>query len=89
MAMLQDQNIGASLFGNDGTSKALKKGEGGLGGRKALNDISISTKPSSLQASKKNNSTSVIFVGKYLKATKNKFSAGSKDNLAKVPDKGG
>ncbi|KAH0704429.1 hypothetical protein KY290_018024 [Solanum tuberosum] len=92
MAMLQDQNInihfdGASLFGKNDTSKALKKG-GGLGGRKALNDISNSAKPSSLQASKKN-SASVISIGKDLNATKNKFIAGTKDNLAKVPDKGG
>ncbi|KAG5617068.1 hypothetical protein H5410_016892 [Solanum commersonii] len=92
MAMLQDQNInihfdGASLFGKNDTSKALKKG-GGLGGRKALNDISNSAKPSSLQASKKN-SASVISIGKDLNATKNKFISGTKDNLAKVPDKGG
>ncbi|KAK4734582.1 hypothetical protein R3W88_008843 [Solanum pinnatisectum] len=92
MAMLQDQNInihfdGASLFGKNDTSKALKKG-GGLGGRKALNDISNSAKPSSLQASKKN-STSVISIGKDLNATKNKVIAGTTDNLAKVPDKGG
>uniref|UniRef100_A0A0V0IFW2 Putative ovule protein n=1 Tax=Solanum chacoense TaxID=4108 RepID=A0A0V0IFW2_SOLCH len=78
---------GASLFGKNDTSKALKKG-GGLGGRKALNDISNSAKPSSLQASKKN-SASVISIGKDLNATKNKFIAGTKDNLAKVPDKGG
>lgn len=94
MATLQDQNIsihfdGASLFGKNDASKTLKKGVGGLGGRKALNDISNSAKPSSLQASKKNYSTSVISIGKDLNATKNKFSAGTKDNLAKVPDKGG
>ncbi|KAM3381967.1 hypothetical protein P3S68_007540 [Capsicum galapagoense] len=93
MATLQDQNIsihfdGASLFGKNDTSKAIKKG-GGLGGRKALNDISNSAKPSSLQASKKNYSTSVISIGKDLNATKNKFSAGTKDNFAKVPEKGG
>lgn len=93
MATLQDQNIrihfdGASLFGKNDTFKALKKG-GGLGGRKALNDISNSAKPSSLQASKKNYSTSVISIGKDLNATKNKFSAGTKDNFAIVPDKGG
>lgn len=76
------------MFGKNDTSKALKKG-GGLGGRKALNDISNSAKPSSLQASKKNYSTSVISIGKDLNATKNKFSAGTKDNFAKVPDKGG
>ncbi|CAN4085860.1 unnamed protein product [Withania somnifera] len=94
MATVQDQNIsinidGTSLFGKNDTSKVLKKGGGGLGGRKALNDISNSAKPSSLQASKKNYSTSVISIGKDLNAAKNKFSAGTKDNFAKVPDKGG
>uniref|UniRef100_M1BFB3 Uncharacterized protein n=1 Tax=Solanum tuberosum TaxID=4113 RepID=M1BFB3_SOLTU len=92
MAMLQDQNInidfdGASLFGKNDTYKALKKG-GGLGGRKTLNDISNSAKSSSLQASKKNY-TSVISIGKYLNATKDKFTAETKYNFAKVHDKGG
>ncbi|XP_059304749.1 uncharacterized protein LOC132056526 [Lycium ferocissimum] len=82
MATLQDQNIsihfdGASLFGKNDTSKALKKG-GGLGGRKALNDISNSAKPSSLQASKKNYSTGVISIGKDLNATKNFAKGGRK-----------
>ncbi|WMV10559.1 hypothetical protein MTR67_003944, partial [Solanum verrucosum] len=76
---------GASLFGKNDISKTLKKG-GRLGGRKALNDIPNSAKPSSLQSSKKN-STSVISIGKDLNATKNKFSAGTKDNFAEVPDR--
>ncbi|KAH0729831.1 hypothetical protein KY285_000838 [Solanum tuberosum] len=49
--LIQDQNIRASLVGKNGISK--KRG-GGIGGRKALSDIS---KPSALQASKKNNSS--------------------------------
>ncbi|KAJ8536808.1 hypothetical protein K7X08_035209 [Anisodus acutangulus] len=82
MATLQDQNIsihfdGASLFGKNDTSKAPKKG-GGLGGRKALNDISNSAKPSSLQASKKNYSTGVISIAKDLIATKNFAKGGRK-----------
>ncbi|XP_019259586.1 PREDICTED: uncharacterized protein LOC109237699 isoform X2 [Nicotiana attenuata] len=89
--LIQDQNIsihfdGASLLGKNDTSKASKKG-GGLGGRKALNDISNSAKPSALQA-KKNYSSNVISIGKDLDATRNKF-IGTKDNSAKVPDKGG
>lgn len=74
-------------MGKNDTSKASKKG-GGLGARKALNDISNSAKPSALQA-KKNYSSNVISIGKDLDATRNKFTAGIKDNSAKVPDKGG
>ncbi|XP_070053305.1 uncharacterized protein [Nicotiana tomentosiformis] len=90
--LIQDQNInirfdGASLLGKNDTSKASKKG-GGLGARKALNDISNSAKPSALQA-KKNYSSNVISIGKDLDATRNKFTAGIKDNSSKVPDKGG
>ncbi|KAJ8554394.1 hypothetical protein K7X08_025072 [Anisodus acutangulus] len=83
MATLQDQNIsihfdGASIFGKNETSKVPKKGGGGgFGGRIALNDISNSAKPSSLQASKKN-STSVISIGKDLNATKNFAKGGRK-----------
>nr|GME06276.1 protein PATRONUS 2 [Ipomoea batatas] len=64
--LIQDQNIN---FGCDGTafgtntnniSKAQNKGR--LGTRRALNDISNSTKPTALQASKKTNS-SIISVG--------------------------
>ncbi|KAK4363043.1 hypothetical protein RND71_018284 [Anisodus tanguticus] len=71
--------IGASIFGKNETSKVLKKGGGGggFGGRKALNDISNSAKPSSLQASKKH-STSVISIGKDLNATKNFAKGGRK-----------
>ncbi|XP_009798631.1 uncharacterized protein LOC107795236 [Nicotiana tabacum] len=80
--LIQDQNInihfdGASLLGKTDTSKASKKGGGGLGGRKALNDISNSAKPSALQA-KKNYSSNVISIAKDLDATRNK-----------VTDKGG
>ncbi|KAG5572350.1 hypothetical protein H5410_062116 [Solanum commersonii] len=46
------------------------------------------TKLSPLLASKRN-STSVISIRKDLNATKNKFSVGTKDNFAKVLDKGG
>ncbi|XP_059311156.1 uncharacterized protein LOC132062640 isoform X2 [Lycium ferocissimum] len=91
--LIQDHNIsihydGASLVGKNGISKAQKKG-GGLGGRKALNDISNSAKPSALQTSKKNNSANVISIGKD-DASRNKISAGRKDNYSKgVEKKGG
>ncbi|XP_019177931.1 PREDICTED: uncharacterized protein LOC109173125 [Ipomoea nil] len=61
--LIQDQNIS---FGCDGTafgmntnnvSKAQTKGR--LGTRRALNDISNSTKPTALQASKKTNSSKI------------------------------
>lgn len=89
--VILDQNIsihydGASL-GKNGISKAQKKG--GIGGRKALNDISNSAKPSALQASKKNSSGNVISIGKDINASRNKFSAGRKDNYSKGLEKKG
>lgn len=73
-------------MGKNGISKAQKKGGGGIGGRKALNDISNLAKPSALQASKKN-SANVISIGKDLDASRNKFSAGRKDNYSKALEK--
>ncbi|KAH0658422.1 hypothetical protein KY289_027170 [Solanum tuberosum] len=92
--LIQDQNIsvhydGASLVGKNGIYKAQKKGGGRIGGRKALNDISNSAKPSALQATKKNNSTNRISIGKDHDASRKKFSAGTKANYSKGLEKKG
>lgn len=93
--LIQDQNIsirydGASLVGKSGISKAAQKKGGGIGGRKALNDISNSTKPSAaLQTSKRNNSINVLSMGKDLDSSRNKLSAGRKDNYSKGLEKKG
>lgn len=58
-------------MGKNGTQK---KG-GGIGGRKALNDISNSAKP--------NNSANMISIGKDVDASTYKLSAGTKDNNSK------
>ncbi|KAL3837682.1 hypothetical protein ACJIZ3_022273 [Penstemon smallii] len=72
--LIQDQNL--NILYND-VAKPSKKG--GLGGRKALNDISNSRKPSVLQSTKKDNSTGVISI------EKDPFAFVGK---GKVPDKG-
>ncbi|XP_057504792.1 protein PATRONUS 1-like [Actinidia eriantha] len=67
-------------------SKPLKNGEG-LGGRKALNDISNSGRPSTLQASKKHNSKTVISIGEDLGPSKPTSSFGGKRNVSKAAEK--
>ncbi|GAA0143897.1 hypothetical protein Leryth_009399 [Lithospermum erythrorhizon] len=92
--LIQDQNLdihftGGSILGekNDG-SKAQKKG-GGLGSRKALNDISNSAKPLSFQVSKKHNSNNVIAIDRDTVATsKTPFSVGGMPNGSNRPQKG-
>lgn len=68
--LTQDQNFnvhfdGSLVGGKNNGCKAQKKG-GGLTGRKALNDISNSGKPSALQPSRKHNSLNVISIGEDL-----------------------
>ncbi|KAA8539949.1 hypothetical protein F0562_026641 [Nyssa sinensis] len=88
--LFHDQNLnvhynGVPTGGKTNVSKAQKKG--GLGGRRALNDISNSGKPSSLQASKKHNSRNVISVGEDIGACKSIFAIGGKINVSKTPEK--
>ncbi|KAL7183801.1 hypothetical protein ACSBR2_026052 [Camellia fascicularis] len=64
--------------------KAQKNG--GLGGRKALNDISISGRPSTLQTSKKHNPKNVISIGEDIGPSK-MTSFGGKRNVSKAPKK--
>ncbi|KAL2556099.1 protein PATRONUS 1-like [Forsythia ovata] len=78
--LIQDQNLnilsnGATLRRKTGITKADKKG--GLGGRKALNDISNSRNGASLR-SKKDNSINVVSTGKDLSASKTKSVVGGK-----------
>ncbi|KAK4431457.1 hypothetical protein Salat_0907800 [Sesamum alatum] len=65
--LIQDQNLnllynGATPVGKPNVAKAGKKG--GLTGRKALNDISNSRKPSEIQSTKKDNSANIISIEK-------------------------
>ncbi|XP_027103722.1 uncharacterized protein [Coffea arabica] len=78
--LIQDQNLnvhstGASLGGKIDAYRATKNGA--LGGRRALNDISNSGKPSALQPSTKHNSINVVSTGKVLGA--------GKANMSKAP----
>ncbi|KAI3458114.1 hypothetical protein Pfo_014777 [Paulownia fortunei] len=80
--LIQDQNLnllynGATPVGKTNVAKADKRG---LGGRKALNDISNSRKPSVIQSTKKDNSTNVISIEKDPSA--------ARANFSKVPEKG-
>lgn len=90
--LVHDQNLnihsagGASLGRKVDIPRAAKKGA--LGGRKALNDISNSGKPSALQASKKHNLLNVIPVGKDdIGGSKNTLAVGGKANLTKGSEK--
>ncbi|CAK9176891.1 unnamed protein product [Ilex paraguariensis] len=89
--LFQDQNLnvhynGASVGGKTTSFKAPPK-KGGLGVRKALNDISNSGNPSGLQASKKHSSANVISIGEELGAFKTKVSVEGKTNVLKAPEK--
>lgn len=73
--LIQDQNLNVHYNGapkSNNVSKAPKKG--GIGGRKALNDISNSGMPSALQLSKKHNSMDVISIGEDPCISKTAFS---------------
>ncbi|KAL3524310.1 hypothetical protein ACH5RR_017144 [Cinchona calisaya] len=81
--LIQDQNlsihsIGAPLGRKVDANKPAKKGA--VGGRRALNDISNSGKPSALQPSTKHNSINVVSAGKtvYSKAPEKGKAGGRK-----------
>ncbi|KAH6770899.1 hypothetical protein C2S52_015702 [Perilla frutescens var. hirtella] len=80
--MMQDQNLtilyGATPGGKTEIAKADKRG--GFGGRKALNDISNSRKPSGFHSVKKDNPINVISI--------DKDPSGVKGKSSKVPEKG-
>ncbi|KAK2967478.1 hypothetical protein RJ640_000748, partial [Escallonia rubra] len=85
--LIQDQNLyihykGAPLEGKTSVSKSHKKE--GLAGRKALNDISNSGKPSALKATKKPSVMKVIPIPEDLGVA---FSAGGKKSVTKAPEK--
>ncbi|MFS7969251.1 putative protein Patronus [Helianthus anomalus] len=61
--LTQDQNLNVHFDGVKINGSIAQKNKGGLGGRKALNDISNSGKPSALQPSKKHNTKNVIPIG--------------------------
>ncbi|KAL7003466.1 hypothetical protein U1Q18_004620 [Sarracenia purpurea var. burkii] len=77
--LIHDQNLKSNV------SKAQKHG-GGLGGRRALNDISNSGRPSVLETSKKNNSTNVISVDEDIGLSKLRSFRG-KTKVSKGPEK--
>ncbi|CAL5405395.1 unnamed protein product [Camellia sinensis] len=88
--LIRDQNLNvhfdaAPLGLKSNVSKAQKNG--GLGGRKALNDISNSGRPSTLQTSKKHNSKNVISIGGAIGPSKMTSSFGGKRNVSKGPEK--
>ncbi|GMP70315.1 hypothetical protein CsSME_00029213 [Camellia sinensis var. sinensis] len=66
-------------------SKAQKNG--GLGGRKALNDISNSGRPSTLQTSKKHNTKNMISIEEDIGPSKMTSSFGGNRNVSKAPEK--
>ncbi|PWA45428.1 hypothetical protein CTI12_AA518050 [Artemisia annua] len=61
--MTQDQNFSVHFDGAKMNGSTVKKNKAGLGGRKALNDISNSAKPSALQPLRKQNLKNVIPIG--------------------------
>ncbi|KAL2556098.1 protein PATRONUS 1-like [Forsythia ovata] len=73
---------GAIVGGKTGATK-----KGGLGGRKALKDISNSRNPTVLQT-KKDNSVNVVSTGKDVNASQTKSIVRDKVNFPGAPDKG-
>ncbi|GJW96892.1 patronus 1-like protein [Tanacetum coccineum] len=61
--MTQDQNFSVHSDGAKMNESTVKKNKGGLGVRKALNDISNSVKPSALQPLRKQNLKNVLPIG--------------------------
>nr|GEY48591.1 protein patronus 1-like [Tanacetum cinerariifolium] len=61
--MTQDQNFSVHFDGATINRSSVKKNKGGLGGRKALNDISNSAKPSALQPLRIHNLKNVLPIG--------------------------
>ncbi|KAD1196182.1 hypothetical protein E3N88_43168 [Mikania micrantha] len=58
--LTQDQNLSVHFDGIKTNGSMVQKNKRGLGGRKPLNDISNSGKPSALQPSRKQNTKNVI-----------------------------
>ncbi|KAI8008079.1 hypothetical protein LOK49_LG07G00358 [Camellia lanceoleosa] len=88
--LIRDQNLNvhfdaAPLGLKSNVSKAQKNG--GLGGRKALNDISNSGRPSTLQTSKKHNTKNMISIEEDIGPSKMTSSFGGKRNVSKAPEK--
>ncbi|CAL5407475.1 unnamed protein product [Camellia sinensis] len=88
--LIRDQNLNVHFdvapFGvKSNVLKAQKNG--GLSGRKALNDISISGRPATLQTSKKHNPKNVISIGEDIGPSKVTSSFGGKRNVSKAPGK--
>ncbi|XP_076951705.1 uncharacterized protein LOC143625150 [Bidens hawaiensis] len=67
--LTQDQNLNVHFDGVKINGSIAQKNKG-LGGRKALNDISNSGKPSALQPSRKHNNKNVILIGEDLIVSK-------------------
>ncbi|MCD9642940.1 hypothetical protein HAX54_030008 [Datura stramonium] len=78
---------GLSLVGKSGISKCKGGKEEGLVEEKSLMISLTRQKPSAaLQTSKRNNSGNELSIGKDLDSSRNKFSAGKKDNYSKDDD---
>ncbi|KAI3751089.1 hypothetical protein L2E82_22134 [Cichorium intybus] len=73
MNVIQDQNFSVKTNGS-----TVQKNRGGLGGRKALNDISNSGKPPALNTSRKQNPKNVIPIGEDLGVPKKAHVSGRK-----------
>ncbi|CAH1445537.1 unnamed protein product [Lactuca virosa] len=75
MNVIQDQNFSVHF---NGVKTVQKNRVGGLGGRKALNDISNSGKPPALNTSRKQNPKNVIPIGEDLGVSKKTQVSGRK-----------
>ncbi|GFY84169.1 hypothetical protein Acr_03g0009430 [Actinidia rufa] len=87
---IRDQNLNVhsdvAPFGvKSNVSKAQK--HAALGGRRALNDISNSGRPSALQTLKNHNSKNVISVGEEIGPSKLTSLGGKTKNISKAPEK--
>ncbi|KAH7841006.1 hypothetical protein Vadar_024448 [Vaccinium darrowii] len=90
--LIRDQNLNVHFdvapLGAKATLSKSQKNGGGLGGRRALNDISNSGRPSALNTSKKHNAKNVVSVGKEIGSSKIMSSFGGIKNVSKAPEKG-
>ncbi|GMP70240.1 hypothetical protein CsSME_00029177 [Camellia sinensis var. sinensis] len=89
--LIRDQNLNVHFDGTPAPfgvkSNVLKaQKNGGLGGRKVRNNVSISGRPSTLQTSKKHNPKNVISIGEDIGPSK-MTSFGRKRNVSKAPKK--
>ncbi|KAI3508318.1 hypothetical protein L1887_23324 [Cichorium endivia] len=78
MNVIQDQNFSVHFDGVKTNGSTVQKNRGGLGGRKALNDISNSGKPPALNTSRKQNPKNVIPIGEDLGVPKKAHVSGRK-----------